>query len=178
MKSWISLLIVTLLLSVAGGGCKRKKTIRVETIEEDAASTLASVVHVADPQLRQQLLAGWYDVEQNAWRWTAGKFSVLLRPPHGASEKGAMLQLKFALPEPVIAKVKSVTITASINGVALPPETFRQTGEFTFSREVPAKNLQGDAVTVEFVLDKFLPSGSVDSRELGLVASMVGLEPK
>jgi hypothetical protein len=78
----------------------------------------------------------------------------------------------------VIANTKKVTLSASVNGTALPPETYSAAGEFEYTRDVDPKLLAGDAVNVEFTLDKFLPAGAVDGRELGLVASSVGFEAK
>ncbi|MBI3280269.1 MAG: hypothetical protein HYZ57_10555 [Acidobacteria bacterium] len=171
--------IVPVLLAVLLGvsGCKCKDKIRVETTEE-SGTTLASTVHVADPQASVQLLKGFHEVEQNAWRWTTGRFSVTLRPPIRAAEKGATLQVKFALPEAVIDRVKSTTLTANVNGAPLAGETYSKPGDYTYSRDVPASALAGDAVTAEFALNKFLPPGAVDQRELGIVVSSIGLEPK
>jgi hypothetical protein len=42
-------------------------------------------------------------------------------------------------------------------------------------REVPANLLSDDAVRVDFRLDKALPPGDADKRELGVVASSAGL---
>ena len=133
---------------------------------------------MADARSSQQLLKGWHNVEQNAWRWTEGKFSVLLRAPRSAATEGAVLQFKFAMPDAVIGKLKKVTLSAKVNNTALEPETFTQAGEFTYSRQVPAQALKGDSVQVDFALDQFLPPGTVDARELGVIAMMVGLEPK
>ena len=159
-------------------GCKRKQKIQVQETIEEQDTGLTAMVHVADPRATQQLLKGFHGVEQNAWRWTMGQFSVLLKPPRTAAEKGAVLQLKLAVPDPIIAKLSKVTLSAKINNVALAPETYAQPGEYTYSRDVPAKALQGELVTVDFALDKFLPAGAADARELGIVVSMVGLEPK
>jgi hypothetical protein len=51
-------------------------------------------------------------------------------------------------------------------------------GDYTYSRDVPPELLTGDAVTVEFTLDKALPPNPSDQRELGVIVQMVGLEPK
>jgi hypothetical protein len=159
------------------GGCKRQRKPPVARTDESGA-TLASFVHMADPKAAPQLLKGFHPIEQNAWRWTAGSFSVVLHPPVQAAEKGAVLNLKFAVPDPVIAKLKAVSLTASINGQPLGPETYTQPGEFTYSREVPAKLAFGDAVNIDFTLDKYLPPGDVDQRELGVIVTSVGLETK
>ena len=66
-------LALTLVLAPA---CKRHQKVTVQTIEEPATN-LASVVATADPHAATQLLNGFYGIEQNSWRWTAGRFSVL-----------------------------------------------------------------------------------------------------
>jgi hypothetical protein len=167
-----------LLVCVAlAGGCKRQRKAPVQRTDESGA-TMASFLHMADPKAAPQLLKGFHPIEQNAWRWTMGSFSVALHPPAQAAEKGAVLILKFAVPDPVIAKLKAVSLAASINGQALGAETYTQAGEFTYTREVPARLAFGDAVNVDFVLDKFLPPGDVDQRELGVIVTSVALETK
>jgi hypothetical protein len=162
---------------LAATGCKPRDRIRTEATEE-APAQLASVVHTADPKASVQLLRGFHAVEGNAWRWTSGKFAVMLRPPASAAQRGAVLKARFALPEAVTGKVGAVTLSANVNGVALPPERYSRAGDHSYSRDVPASALAAEAVTCEFVLDKFLPAGAVDQRELGLVVSSIGLEPK
>jgi len=82
------------------------------------------------------------------------------------------------VPDPIIARLKTVSLSATVGGAKLAPETYTQSGEFTYTREVPATVLGGEAVKVDFALDKSLPPGEVDQRELGVVVSSVGLEPK
>jgi len=175
MRRLSSLVLCAALAAVVS--CKRQEKFKVD-VEDESPQALASVLHVADPRATVQLLKGFYDVEQNAWRWTMSKFSVTLRPPKGAAEKGATLQVRFSLPDPVIEKLKSVTLTANVAGTSLPGETFDKAGEQVYSRPVPAAALKGDAVAVDFALDKFLPAGAVDQRELGIVVSTIGFEVK
>ncbi|MEJ7606297.1 MAG: hypothetical protein WKF37_08515 [Bryobacteraceae bacterium] len=85
---------------------------------------------------------------------------------------------KFALPDAVIAQVKSTTLTAAIKGTPLGSATYTTAGEKIFTVEVPASLLAVQAVNIDFALDKFLPAGSADTRELGLVISSIGLESK
>jgi hypothetical protein len=166
-------LVVCLLVT----GCKRRRKIRVEQTEEDSV-TMASVIRMSDPRAAPQLLKGFYGIEEKSWRWTMGQFAVALRPPRNAALNGAVLHFKFALPEAVLAKVKTVSLSASVNGAPLSRETYTQPGDFDYSRDVDAKLLAGDAVNVEFTLDKFLPAGSVETRELGVIATSVGFEAK
>ena len=167
-------LILCLLIT----GCKRRdRKIRVEQTEEDSV-TMASLIRMSDPRAAPQLLKGFYNIEEKSWRWTMGQFAVALRPPRNAALNGATLHFKFTLPEAVLAKVKTVSISASVNGTPLSRETYTQPGEFDYARDVDAKLLAGDAVNVEFTLDKFIPAGAVETRELGVIATSVGFEPK
>jgi hypothetical protein len=172
----IGVAILVLSMAIAPAGCRRHRRVTVQTVEE--APMLASVVATADPHAVKQLAGGFYGVEQNSWRWTAGKFSVLLRPPRTAAKNGAILQLKFAIPDVAISKLKGVSLSAYVNGTALSPETYSQAGQFIYSRDVPANLLVGDVVRVDFSLDKTFPPSATDRRELGVVASTVGFQPK
>ncbi len=166
--------ILVLILTPA---CKRQEGVRVTETDERPA-TLTSVIHVADPQAVPQLLRGFHSVEQSAWRWTMQRFAVVLRPPAGATENGALLNLRLSVPEPVIDKLRTISLSAAIAGSTLAPESYTQPGEFTYTREIPPKLLAGEAVNVEFTLDKALPPSGADQRELGVVVASVGLESK
>jgi hypothetical protein len=166
---WVCLLLT---------GCKhRDRKVRVVQTEEDSAS-LASVIHMGDPRAAPQLLKGFHGIEENSWRWTMGEFAVALRPPRNATLKGATLHFKFVLPEAVLSKVKTLSLSASVNGTALSPETYTQAGGFDYSRDVDGKLLSSESVNVEFTLDKFLPAGTVETRELGVIGTSVGFEAK
>lgn len=154
-------------------GCKRRKR---KVAEEPTG--LATMVHAADAKAQIQLVRGFHGVEENAWRWTAGSFAVTLRPPAGAAQKGATLQFKFVAPDVIINKLRPVTLSATVNGQKLAPETYSKAGEYTYSRDVPASALAQDVVNVEFALDKFLPASEADTRDLGVIMTMVGFEAK
>jgi hypothetical protein len=164
-----------LLLTLAGVACGKHSTIQ----SEQPAAELGSVVRMNDEKASAQLLSGFYGIENNAWRWTAGKFSARLRPPPGAAQNGAVLQLAFTLPEGAIRKLNAVTLMPSIKGTALQPARYNTAGSFVFSAEVPASMLTGESIKVDFALDKTIPPGDGgDKRELGLIASSVGLVNK
>lgn len=156
--------------------CKRPDTIRLQpTIEEPAA--LASVVHLNDPVTDKQLLRGFYELEVNTWRWAGPKFDVLLGAPPGAPQKGAVLFLRFTLPEISIATLKSFTITGKVARTELSAETYTTPGVHEYRREVPAAAFTRDMVVAEFSVDKFLtPAG--DGRNLAIITHAIGLEPK
>jgi len=172
----ILMVVVALSLAIVPAGCRRHRRVTVETVEE--APALASVVATADPHIVKQLISGFYGVEQNSWRWTAGRFSVLLRPPRSAAANGAVLQLKFAIPDVALSRLAGVSLSAYVNGTALAPETYTQGGQFIYSRDVPARLLAGDVARVDFSLDKTIRPTPADQRELGVVVSLVGFQPK
>ena len=132
-----------------------------------------STLHVADPNAAAQLLKGWHEVEHGGWRWTEKQFSVALKAP--AAGQPAALKLEFALPETLISRLHSVTLTATANGVALPGETYARPADQVYTRTVPASATRADLVRIDFLLDKALAPGEVDQRELGVVVSSVGL---
>jgi hypothetical protein len=169
-----ALLIAALL--VAPAGCKRRK--KHAATAEDEPTGLATMVHTADPRSTIQLVRGFYPVEQGAWRWTQKTFAVTLKPPAGSSKTGATLQLTFAIPEAIIQKLGPVTLSANIGDLKLDPEKYAQPGDLVYTRELPASVMKGDAVTVEFSLDKALPPGDQDTRELGIVVKMAGFEAR
>lgn len=128
-----------------------------------------------DPRADGQLLRGFYPPEDGPWRWTAGKFSLLLRPPPGAAQYGARLELKLNVPEAVLREAGVPTLSAEIGGLRFEPEQFPQAGDHVYARDVPASVLSGDSVEIHFTSDKPIPAGKVEKRELGLIVTSVGL---
>jgi len=168
-----------ILVLAAAPGCRRRKRHALEPPPEaEPQSMLGSMVDMSDARSSSQILTGFYGIENQSWRWTAGKFSVMLRPPRNAAERGAVLVLHFATPEVVLNKLHSQTLTASIAGHALAPQAYTKSGEQTYSRDVSGDLLKGETVKVDFALDKALPPSGSDSRELGVVVSSVGFEAK
>jgi hypothetical protein len=154
-------------LVLAPAGCKRKA----------AGGRMLSVVRMGDPDAEGQL-SGFYGIEASAWRWTKRNFSVMLGPPAGAAEKGAWLRVRVTVPDALIAKLGPVTLSASVDGTPLGPETYSSAGTYTYEREVARKFLQDRYAKVDFALDKAMPPAGGDVRELGIVVVSAGLEPK
>jgi len=161
-----SVLLVT--LAFVPLGCKRKQAVRV-------APRIASTIHMGDPQTAAQLISGFYGIEQNAWRWTGRRFTLVLAPPLGAAQKGGTLQLRLTVPPVIIEKLKTISLSAVINGNALSPETYTQAGDYTYTRDVAPALLAGEAVWVDFQLDKSMPPSGADLRDLGVVVLSAGL---
>ncbi|MCX6629101.1 MAG: hypothetical protein NTW28_15900 [Candidatus Solibacter sp.] len=89
-----SLMLMALLL--APTGCKKKK-VRVGATDEETPK-MQSVLQMGDPKVEPQLVKGFHGVEAGAWRWTEKQFTVALRPPFGAGQKGAKLTVRLTVP--------------------------------------------------------------------------------
>jgi hypothetical protein len=174
-----STILAAAVLIACPAGCGRNRSNVNDTIEEAPGQRLEkSMVKANEPAASKQLIKGFHEVEQGSFRWTMGQFSVTLRPPFDADERGAKLILNFGIPEPVIQKLTSMKLSASVDGLALPGETYTRHGAYVYSRDVPAQALVKRVVTVSFTLDKCLPPSDADRRELGVVVTAVGFEGK
>ena len=169
----LELLVLLAAVAVAPAACKRKRKVRAEP----ANAQLVSVLAMNDPLAAIQLVRGFYSLEGGAWRWTMKSFAVVLRPPENSGQNGARLDLKLTVPGVIVDKIGAVTVSATVGGRVLKPETYAQAGDYVYSRDVPAAVLSGDGVLVEFTIDKALPPSGGDARELALVATGVGLTP-
>jgi hypothetical protein len=172
----LSLTLILVPLLLAGAGCKRRNRSSGQTV------LLASTIYAGDPNVAARFAKGFYDVEENAWRWTGKEFSVDLSAPLHSDQRGAQLVLKLAVPDPVIQKLGSIQLSATIQGYKLEPQIYTKPGQYTYTRDVPAEKLQdkqqSDVVRIDFAVDHTLPPSDADHRELGIIVSEVGLVAK
>ncbi len=172
---WRSTPVLLLVLCILTAACQRPDPIRLQpTFEEPAA--LVSMIRISDPSTSSQLVRGFYPLE-SSWRWAGPRFTVALGVPPGSQRNGAVLVLAFHLPDLSIRELKQITLTAKINDVALPPETYSTAGEHEYRRSVPAAALTRDPAAVDFTVDKFVTSAE-DTRQLSVVVNRVGFESK
>ncbi len=166
---------VTAVLALTVGACTGARNgVGVQSEQGSNSPTLASTVRMNDPTAGAQLLSGFYTVENGAWRWTAGKFSVLLRTPSAAAQSGATLTLSLTVPDAVIRKLGTIALNASINGTTLTSVEYNAAGSYVFNADVPASMLTAESVKVDFALDKTMrPDG--DQRVLGIIANSVAI---
>lgn len=139
----------------------------------DGAPVLLSAVNVADPKAEEQLLDGFYGLENGAWRWTMRRFAVALQPPASGAET-LFLEMRFTIPEVIAERFGGARIAAAVNGGALETESFDGQGEFLYSKEVAAAG--GGPLRVEFELENAVPAGEVDPRELGVIVTSIALK--
>lgn len=176
MRRWVSaLLLVAALFGAAD--CKRRSK-KQRAAPPHNPGEVASIISMGDPSYAGQLVRGFYEIENGAWRWTQKDFTVVLATPAGAAQKGALLVLQLTVAEASIAKLGAITLTGSVNGFALPPQQYNAPGNFTYRRDIPAGNLEPPNVHAEFHLDKALEPGQVEPRQLGAVVREIGLEAK
>ncbi len=174
MRIGVSLALAALLWAPLG--CKHRKS-EAPLIAPETAR-IPTTVHIGDPRAAGQLVSGFYDIEDNAWRWTGKQFEIELGTPLGAAARGATLELQFTIPPVVAEKNHSLTLSASVDGNLLPPETFTKAGDFVYKRDVPPALMVAESVKVVFELDKTMSPGGSDTRELGVVATTAGLVRK
>jgi hypothetical protein len=105
-------------------------------------------------------------------------FTVTLRPPAGSAQSGAQLELKFNFPAVIFDRVGPITLSARVGGLDLAPETYSQAGDATYTRDIPASVLGGDAVSFDFAVNKAIPPSDKDARELAIIVTTIGLTPK
>jgi hypothetical protein len=168
----LSLTLIFIPLLLVGAGCKRRHNSTAQT------QLLASTIYAGDPNVAAHFAKGFYNVEENAWRWTGKEFAVDLSAPLHSDQKGAQLVMKLAVPEPVIQQLNSVQLSAAIEGYKMEPQVYTKAGQYTFTRDVPADKLQSDVVRIDFALDHALPPSQSDIRQLGIIVSEVGLVAK
>ena len=169
--------LVLLTLCILAASCKRQ-TENPQALVQEKTGPLVSVVNVNDVAASAQLVRGFYALEAGSWRWTMKQFEVALKPPPGAADKGATLNFKLAAPEAIVSKLGPITLNATVNGLALPPETYSKSGNYSYTRDIPAAALKADTVAVQFAADKGIPPSAEDARELSLIAVSIGLEAK
>lgn len=163
-----------LLLAAGQMACRRP----VEVVDREPDPPLLTTVAMNDPRGTAQLKSGFHELEHNAWRWTGGRFAVDLQPTRSAASQGARLVFRFSIPEVVIARLQKMTLSATVNGLALEPETYRKAGAYVYARDIPAQRLATPVAAVEFSLDRYLAAGEADTRELGVNAVSAGIEAK
>jgi len=143
---------------------------------DGAGPAFASTVHTGDPKVAGQLRSGFHGIEQNAWRWTAQEFSVVLHPPLGSAQAGAVLKVSLTIPDIVIQRLKTISLGGTLGGVSLPRETYSRPGSYLYQRDVPPDLLAHNVVQVDFQLDQSLAPTNGEQRQLGIIVSSIGLE--
>jgi hypothetical protein len=166
------------ILAAATITCSRPRVDGIPTIEEKDAPLL-STIRASDAAADSQFVSGFYPAEHDGWRWVRQHFAVVLEAPADAKEHGAVLELKWDAPQVVLDKVGPITLSASVAGVALPPETRDHSGVGTYHQTLTAAALPGHVVLIDFALDKVVKpfTNPGEDRELGVAVHAAALLP-
>ena len=122
-------------------------------------------VKAGDPACVDQLLSGFYQIEQGSWRWAAKEFAIALSVPKNSRP---VLKLDFSAPQALLDQIGGgTTLRARVEGVELAPQTYTTSGDFTYQRDLPS--LKESLVDVVFTVDKAISPNNGDPRELGLI---------
>jgi hypothetical protein len=71
-----------------------------------------------------------------------------------------------------------VTLLSAINGTPLAAQAYPTAGQFIYTRDVPPSLLASDTTRIDFQVDKTIPPGTEDQRELGIIVTSIGLTAK
>jgi 4-amino-4-deoxy-L-arabinose transferase-like glycosyltransferase len=135
-------------------------------IDELEAALLSQVepelsrLTMSAPQAKEQLASGFYELEQDAWRWMARQGVALLKPPPMPSKAF----VEFAIPDPSPVRQVRLKIGDQVVGEA----RYNGSGHYTLESKEP---VSGGSLVVE-VDQTFTPPG--DNRELGIIVTGLG----
>ncbi len=132
------------------------------------------LLRMTQADAERYLVSGVYGLEAESWRWTAKR--AVVRLPMGPVA-GLKLVMKFAVPEPVVARNGPVRLSVQVNDHPVEELRYSRDGHYDFEKPVPAERLKAYADNfVSIEIDKPLPK-DVAGRELGFILVYVGLQP-
>lgn len=120
-----------------------------------------------------ECLRGWHNIEEPGWRWTEQRFSVAVQ----SRGKARRLHLDLELPDSHFQALGPIGLCSSVAGVEVGRSLLSAPGSHTHVCNLAAC-AHLEQVHVEFCLDKALPAGSVEARELGIIATGIRLESR
>jgi hypothetical protein len=136
---------------------------------------LTSTLNAADAAHAAQFVAGFYQIEQNQWRWTGRQFVAQLSPPAGTEGRTLKLSIAFNVTERMLKDTPSVTVSCAADGQPLPPETYSKPSSYRFLRPLPGPT-SAPIVQIACQVDHtFVASENGDTRELGIMVTRISL---
>lgn len=123
-----------------------------------------SFLKMDDPEAPSQIVTGVYQLEENAWRWTAGRAVLLLASPPAP----AHLEAEFRVHD--LGAGMRVSLLAEGRTVA--EETFARGGQYKLRSKEPLRP-PGATAAIAILADPPI-RGAGDSRELGVVLLSAG----
>jgi hypothetical protein len=131
-----------------------------------------SYISAGDLRARPQLLSGWYDIEEGAWRWIGKDAEAVLAVPRQAPLE---FELQLFFPPGHMNKAGGpVTVSVLLDGRLFAEQAYSQPGAYTMAQPAPAGLLASPSVKVSIRLDRAVPPTAADERELGAVVRSFG----
>lgn len=116
-----------------------------------------------------ELVKGWHDVEGNGWRWTERTFSFSAAFNAGYAPR--QVTMRVFIPPEIFRG--ALTLSGSVNGVALRPIRLAEPGEHLYKARFRAP---GRLLQFAFELDGCRLPRPDDGRELGIIVAAVEFE--
>ena len=136
-----------------------------------------STIATADPAAAPQLRAGFHDIEESRFRWTAKQFRAVLRGP-GPGHGGARLRIALFVPASALASAPSITLRCKLDDYDddhPEPATYSKAGAYVYERVLP--KFAYETAHVDCTLDHAIAPGALDGRELGVIVNELSIEP-
>jgi hypothetical protein len=137
-------------------------------------AALGPLVRMSQIDAERHFVSGIYQLEDNAWRWCAGKAELRVRL--GPVENLKYL-MKYAVPVQVMARAGSVRLQISLNGKKWEEIRHDKDGIYEIEKPAPAELLKPNAENIiRLEVDKPLPA-EAGGRELGFILVHAGFQP-
>ncbi len=119
-------------------------------------------------------VSGVYQLEENAWRWCAGRAELRLRLGPVENLKFVM---KYAVPVQVMERAGRVNMRILVNGKPWEEMHYEKDGIFEIDKAVPAALLKPESENrVTILVDKPLPA-EAGRPEMGFILVHAGFQP-
>lgn len=172
MKKCLLLVLGVALLGACAACRGRGVAVSSNSPEQESKAPEFAYVNTGDVRARQQLVSGWYAIEEGSWRWMAQDAAAMLAVPSQAPIK---FDLKLFFPPEHMKRAGSpVTVSVVLDGHHFAQATYDKPGAYELLKPVPAGMLTASAAKVEIHLDRAATPGGDDKRVLGAVVQGIG----
>ncbi|MEN6534128.1 MAG: hypothetical protein ABFD89_10730 [Bryobacteraceae bacterium] len=121
------------------------------------------------PELLVRPTYGWYEPENDSWRWTAKTFGLEIVPP--AEGKLSEFALRFEVPPPVLQATGSVRVTCMIDGQRTGTVSCGVPESLEFRGRFPNLSTRR-TLQLDFSVESNYSPGHGDVRDLGVIVPL------
>jgi len=126
------------------------------------------------PELLVRPSYGWFEPENNAWRWTAKRFGIEVVPAAGGTL--SEFALRIEVPTGLLVAGEPLRVTCSIDGTPAGALTCTQAESLEFRGRFPQSSTAG-TIRLDFRVESGYVAPSGDLRELGVIVPMLAEGP-